>query len=88
MSQGYCDGLPMELGCVRQGIDTENCCGETSRKTPNWKTEKKSQGNMKWNLERQAVKMGGEQNWFKIIYSNNLTLPIELSGSASSQWLI
>jgi hypothetical protein len=37
---------------------------------------------------RQAVKMGDEQNRFKVIFSNNLVLPIELSGSATSHWLI
>jgi hypothetical protein len=65
-----------------------NFCGETSCETPNWKTEKKWQDNIKWNFERQAVKMEGEQNWFKIIFSNNLALPIELSGSATSHWVI
>jgi hypothetical protein len=28
-----------------------NFCGETSCETPNWKTEKKWQDNMKWNLQ-------------------------------------
>jgi hypothetical protein len=83
MNLGY-DGLPMEVGWVRQGIHTEIFVGKHLGKHPTGRPRRDGRITLKWNLERQAVKMGGEQNWFKVIFNNSLMLPTELSGSATS----